>query len=150
MIITGTRLWAISLGNAIRNSPAIGPNGLIFINANSAIFAISLDGDLKWTYQASPNIVFGFSSPTISNSGILYIGTNTEGMMALQVNDTGARLLWQSADASFISTTAALSNDNTQVIFGSNNFKLYSVDALTGKLIWNYTTGNIDIGIQVN
>lgn len=121
----------------------MGPDGTIYFNANSELFAISPTGSLKWTFSGGTTFVFGSSSPTVSISGVVYIGTNSQGMIAIQPNDTFVVLLWQSdVSRTLISTTAAISNDHKQVIFGSNDFNLYSLDALTGKLIWNYATGS--------
>jgi outer membrane protein assembly factor BamB len=53
-------LWAHPTGHVIRSSPAIGPEGRIYVGAGSELLCINPDGESEWTYDTDGPI---YSSP---------------------------------------------------------------------------------------
>jgi hypothetical protein len=65
----GTLLWSYNPGSTIATSPAIAPDGTIYIGSYAGLFAITNAGSNKWTI---PSPVA--SSPAIGSDGTIYFG----------------------------------------------------------------------------
>jgi len=68
----GTLKWKFKTGGAINSSPAIGPDGTIYVGGGYYLYAINPDGTLKWKFKADRCVV---SSPVIGPDGTVYIGS---------------------------------------------------------------------------
>lgn len=73
----GTHKWAFSVGNDgdVNTSPAIGPDGTIYMAAtwNGIVHALNPDGSLKWRLPCPPGI--SYSSPALGADQTTYVGT---------------------------------------------------------------------------
>ncbi len=49
-------LWATYTGHAIRSSPAVGPDGSIFVGSGDALLALTPDGDIEWEYPTGGEV----------------------------------------------------------------------------------------------
>jgi outer membrane protein assembly factor BamB len=81
--INGTMKWKTFV-NAGTN-PTIGPDGTIYAGWD-VLYAVNPDGSVKWTFPGYAYIEGG--TPCTSNEGILYYGTTTGRLMALNSNGT--------------------------------------------------------------
>jgi outer membrane protein assembly factor BamB len=65
----GTKKWSFGIGAAMEGSPAIGPDGTIYVTADDRyLHAINPNGTSKWTYLANNTIP---TSPCIASDGTI-------------------------------------------------------------------------------
>jgi len=65
--------WTFTIGAAIRCSPAIAPDGTIYVGSNDGkIYAINPDGTPECNYSIGGNV---YSSPAIGSDGTIYVGS---------------------------------------------------------------------------
>ena len=79
------------------------------------------------------------SSPAVAN-GIVYVGSNDGNLYALNAS-TGAKL-WQNAAGTDYTTSPAVANG---VVYIGDQV-VHALYASNGSELWNYTTGNYDVG----
>jgi outer membrane protein assembly factor BamB len=82
----GTLLWSYNATNLITTSPAIAPDGTIYIGSYAGFVAITNAGSNKWTFAASPA-----ASPTIGSDGTIYFTDNSAGAKLYAVNPNGSQ-----------------------------------------------------------
>lgn len=92
----GTLLWSIFNIHQEITSAVIGPDDTLYVAGNT-LAAISQSGTEMWTefcYLTSNSLCYPFGTITsmaVDSSGVLYVGTNTSGLIAL--NNSGG-LVW--------------------------------------------------------
>lgn len=75
---------------AYTSSPAIGSDGTIYFYKGHHISAVSVDGELLWEYPIGHMIFWANRcSPTVTESGVIYIGGMDGFFYALQSNSSG-------------------------------------------------------------
>ena len=73
--LDGSKKWEYEAGAAIKASPALGENGLIYFGDNNGQFyALDAAGNEKWVFTTADNNPF-LGGPVIGQDGTLYIGT---------------------------------------------------------------------------
>ena len=92
-----------------------------------------LTNQTLWSYSTDPML----SSPTIAG-GVVYVGTHTGKLLALNVSN--GVVLWSFQSGGEIYSAPAIAN--TVVYFGSWDNSIYALNALTGELLWSYKTGS--------
>ncbi len=139
----------------VEASPAIGSDGTVYVGAvfgtnpeSGAVVAITPIGDLgakeKWRFLVPDRIE---ASPLIGPDGTIYIGCFDGKLYALDQN-TGA-LKWsydtnlQSAQPTYIHSTASLSRDGSTIYVGVGTFSLDSSAASPGGVFALSTTGQL-------
>ena len=71
----GTKLWEFATGGLIETSPAIGPDGVIYIGAQDKnLYAINPDGTKKWSFATLGGML---SSSVIGPDGTIYISSTS-------------------------------------------------------------------------
>jgi outer membrane protein assembly factor BamB len=81
--VPGTKLWEVTLGNHVFSSPALGPDGTVFVGVASSalgeayspngwLYAISPQGTTNWFVPTYGDIR---SSPAIGPDGTIYVGS---------------------------------------------------------------------------
>lgn len=82
----GTEKWTFETGDVISSSPAIGPDGIIYVGSrNENLYAINPDGTQKWAFKAGDYIT---SSPAIGADGTIYFGSNDTNLYAINSDET--------------------------------------------------------------
>lgn len=85
-------LWSYKTGASIESSPAIGPNGAIYVGSHDGYFyAFEKSGQLKWKVKLTEpsfdprwNISKAMmASPTVASDGTIYINTASKFLHAL-------------------------------------------------------------------
>ncbi len=132
--------WAFKTGGPVGSSPAVVGGRVFFGSADSNVFCVRLgDGTREWAFRASGPIE---ASPLVLD-GRVYIGDINTNFYCLDAS-TGRELWRQGFDDKTKSSANwyAGADGKKQVVVGSYDFKLYSLDALTGKTNWVFETGN--------
>ena len=69
----GTQKWAFQTGDRVISSPAIGPDGTIYVGSNDKkLYAINPNGTRKWAFSTGGVVK---SSPAIGPDGTIYVGS---------------------------------------------------------------------------
>jgi outer membrane protein assembly factor BamB len=121
-------------------SPAVGPDGTIYVGANNSDFyAIKPDGTLKWKFEAEPEVAGIWSSPALSPDGkIVYFGANKGGVYALNTAD-GSKV-WQNplfGGSVFASPTL---DRNGTLYVGATTGHVFALEASTGQQLSVFDT----------
>jgi len=132
-------------------SIAVDNNGTIYFGVNDYLFAINLNGELKWkissidydTVSNSENIIS--ASPAIAYDGTIYFGTDIS--QSLYAINSDGILKWSFTTQARIDSSPAIDN-NGSIFFGSQDCYLYALD-LNGKLLWKFKASSAIIGSPV-
>jgi len=147
--IDGTKKWNFSTDGGVDSSPAIGPEGTVYVGSNdNKLYAINPDGTLRWSYATGGNVE---SSPAIGNNGTIYVGSSK----LYAINPDGA-LKWSYTtrdgyNTRYVESSPAIGNNDIVYITASvspeggrgylTNDELYAIYP-NGTLKWNYFEGD--------
>ena len=115
----GTKKWEFLTGREMWSSPALGPDGTIYIGSgalsgtNGKLYALNPDGTQKWAFVAT-NTTFR-SSPAIASDGTILVGADSGLLYAF---DPAGNVLWTFLAADAIYSSPAIAPDGT-IYFGS-------------------------------
>jgi len=136
-------LWKYEFDGSMQTSPAIGPDGIIYVGGSYGevtryLFAIYPNGTLKWRYYTGGLIKR--CCPAIAKDGTIYIGSWDNCLHA--VNPNGTRKWKFDADADIVSSPA-IGSDGT-IYFGGMGpgyyGRIYAINP-NGTEKWHYQTG---------
>ena len=131
----GTPKWKFKGDPGMITSPAIGPNGLIYLGSGSgSVYAVHPDGSLQWSFKADGSIA---AAPAIASDGTVYFATSAAKLYSL---DAFGTLNWiTDLGAGVQGSSPAIGADGT-VYVGSLDQKVYAVDP-DGVIKWTSETG---------
>lgn len=133
----GSVRWSRNIGSPPVGSPAIAPNGTIYIGNNGSFFALSpADGSNAWGPIMLGNVQ---SSPAIAPDGTLYVSGSASDLKAFNSDGT---LKWDAGTIISTKSSPALSPDGATVYIGSDNGALYAVDTSNGNINWTTPFGS--------
>lgn len=141
----GTLKWRTQTPHlrTIDGSPAIGNDGTIYFGAQDYLYALDLNGNVKWAYQTNdgePPGTFSYyeSSPAIGPDGTIYFVSNV-GFHIHAVNPDGTPKYPYLADIFFVNSSPAISANGIIYVGGYDNY-IYALNPnLSVK--WRYPTG---------
>lgn len=120
----GTVKWKFQMGDGAESSPAIGPDGTIYVGSfDGKLYAIRDDGDagiLKWAFQTGAAID---GSPAVDGCGVVYFGSRDSTIYALNPDGT---LRWSLKTGGQIESSPSIDADGTLYV-GSFDGKLYAI-----------------------
>jgi len=130
--INGTVNWTHNTGIALRSSPAIGSNGVMYFGSLAGdLYALDVeDGEELWTYPTDEAII---SSPAVSEDETIYFGSGDNNIYAL--NPDGS-LRWKYETEGRVYSSPTIDEDGN-VYVGSYDHNLYSIDEY-GDLNWKF------------
>jgi outer membrane protein assembly factor BamB len=133
----------ITLGPAVRSSPAIGQDGTIYIGADDGnLYAIAPDGTERWRFHTGGEI---HSSPDIGEDGKIYFGSSDGYLYAL--NPDGKEHCRLRTGGSIHSSPRVYKDDQegTLVFVGSDDGRLYifAINAACRTLLTYSTEGPV-------
>lgn len=134
----GTQNWSLELNSGVRQSPAIGEDGTIYVASDyGTLYALNPDGTTKWSKYLGSDL----TSPAIGENGIIYIASSWNKKL-VAVNPDGT-INWSYDIGDYIYTSPAIGPDGT-IYIGSYDNYLYAIDP-DGKEKWRFiTNGYID------
>jgi outer membrane protein assembly factor BamB len=133
-----TNLWAFKFsgGDTSRSTPAIGPDGTIYVGTfHGKLDAITPQGNLKWQFDANSEIK---SSPAIADDGTVYFGSRNRKFYAL--TPTG-KLKWAFSTGAWVDSSPAIAVDGA-IYFGGWDKFFYALNP-DGSLKWKFPVGGI-------
>ncbi|HUV11998.1 MAG TPA: PQQ-binding-like beta-propeller repeat protein, partial [Acidobacteriota bacterium] len=111
----GTMKWRFQTGGAIQGSPAIGPEGVIYVaSTDRNLYAINPDGTEKWKFTADG--VF-FKPPVIAEDGTIHAADRAGNLYAL--NPDGS-LKWTFSEGKSVTPSEMAIADNGTVYYATN------------------------------
>lgn len=141
----GNQLWSYTTGNGVYSSPAIAPDGTIYIGSTDGyLYAINPDGSLKWRFtEPAPYISFN-AAPMVDGDGTIYARRNNGYLYALNPNGT---LKWKTQVYYDTWAAPALGSDGTIYVVGEDPAHSYAecVHAIRpsdGVILWSFDAGN--------
>jgi outer membrane protein assembly factor BamB len=133
-IAEGTKIWEFRTEERIETSPAIDPNGVIYVGSfDNKLYAINPNGTKLWEFETGGFI--RYSSPAISTDGIIYVGSNDNKFYA--INPNGAKK-WEFLTEGEIYSSPAIGIDGT--IYVGSEGTLYAINP-DGAKKWELLTG---------
>ncbi|MBN2043889.1 MAG: PQQ-like beta-propeller repeat protein [Anaerolineales bacterium] len=135
---TGDQIWAIDLGAASVNSPALDENGILYIGTfGSKVFAIdSKTGESIWEIETQDYV---WGSPVLGPDSTLFVTDLSANLYAIDTQ--AANILWQKQVDTDTSITGSplLVGEALFVITRSGEISSYSLE---GERLWNEEIGN--------
>lgn len=126
----GSRLWSRPFPGKIFSTPAVQGRYLVFGCTDGFIYAVdAYSGDTIWAFEAAHSVL---GSPVISD-GKVFVGASDGCFRAIDLL-TGALIWCYDEVEGFVECRAYV--DDSQVVFGSWENRLYSLDSKTGDLQW--------------
>ena len=142
------QIWGESYGFAEIFSPALGPDGTVYVGApnfppgpnpdsgiSGKLYAVNPDGTQKWVFTLDK--YSSTSSPALGPDGTVYVGATNGQLYALSPLDGTQK--WAFHTGGTIFSCPALGQDGT-VYVGASDGKLYAVNP-DGTQKWAFTTG---------
>jgi outer membrane protein assembly factor BamB len=132
--------WQALTQDAVTCSPAVGPDGTVYVGSNdNSFYAFSPGGTLKWSHAAGA--LFDTSSAAIGADGTVYAGCTDGNVYAFAPSGT---LKWTytvptPTDTSLdngLDSSPALSPDGTTLYIHADDGHLYALTASSGSVKW--------------
>ncbi|MGH3247674.1 MAG: protein kinase domain-containing protein [Trebonia sp.] len=137
----GTLLWSVQTpGQRVDNIVALA--GVVYTADDSAsggpdshnVYALNAsNGHVIWR---AVNYAEFYKGPAVGN-GLVYFGSDYHTLTALSAKDGHG--VWQYAADDIIETSPAVTSE---AVYASGSIDVYAVHAITGKLIWQATSGS--------
>ena len=118
-------------------APVIGDKDTLYVGSGSGdnkLYAISKDGDLKWTFKAN-NWIEG--SPAVDDDGTIYTGSNSGTLYALRPDGS---MKWKYQTGQHEISSPVIGPDGT-IYFGTEESTLWALNP-DGTLKWDFKCSN--------
>jgi len=132
--LTNKLLWKFSAGDKIQASPAIGPDGTIYVGSDDKWFYAvdGTTGNQKWKFKVNQPIL---STPAVAPDGNVYIAGQESTLYALT---SGGSLRWSYGTGGSLVGSIVIGSDGT-IYFGSYDNALYAMIP-SGTVKWKFLT----------
>ena len=134
-IVSPVLRWEFATPDSIvQSGPVIGPDAIYFGCVDHRVYALNLDGTVRWTFLTNNSV--RLSTPAVAGDGTIYVGSMDSTFYALNHNGT---LRWKVRGGSTFRSSPLLL-DNGDVLVGNGDNNLYHWTS-AGTLVWTFTTG---------
>lgn len=124
------RAWRLKIGSGGFSSPAVAPDGTVYVAADTTVMAVRDRGDradVRWTFRTRDTIEV---SPAVTADGTVVVGTNNDVQYGLRPDGT-VRWTYDRGDWTYSSTVAR----DGRVWFGDHLGRVDVLDGRTGTLV---------------
>jgi outer membrane protein assembly factor BamB len=107
--------WAFYTGDQVRSSPALGPDGAVYVGSDRHLYAVNPDGTLRWRYSTNGEI---YSAPAYAGDDTVVCVGSDDGRFHVVLADSlmGGKRHWTyTVDSPIRSSPALVSNGNVLV-----------------------------------
>lgn len=126
--------WSVNLNGSSRSSPAVAPDGTIYVGGATGIWAINPDGTVKWFRNVGGP---SYSAPATGKDGSIYFAGFDNKFYAYTCDGTQE---WATTLYGGYSSPA-IGQDGTIYVGGYSDGKIYAVNP-SGSVKWTYTTSS--------
>ncbi len=136
--------WTTALGGVnLPASPAIGPDGTIFIGVGTAVRAFNgVSGLPGWTYNTTGSVL---ATPAVSSNNVVYVGSvntgSSSGNNVYALNGLTGALLWSYAASGPLYASPAIGSDGTVYVASWDGY-VTALDGNTGSKKWSVSPAN--------
>jgi outer membrane protein assembly factor BamB len=131
---TGAEKWKFAEGkNRFISSPFIEGDTILAPNADHFLYALDLNGNLKWKFETKAGI---WAQP-VTDGKVVYFPSMDHYLYA--VNLTNGSKVWSVDMGGAIVSTPVMSKDGS-IFVGTIADEFIAVDAASGKIQWRYAT----------
>jgi outer membrane protein assembly factor BamB len=152
-LVSGEEVWSHQLEQPGESESDIKSTPMVIADKDLVVFGAwsekvhALDentGEQKWELDVGARVMS--SMAYAPGREVAYVGTfgPTKSLIAIDVN-TGDEL-WRAEIGSSIMSSPAVNADESLVVFGAYNGKLYAVDAESGEVAWTHDIGSAVTG----
>ena len=87
-VTAGVKLWEFETGGPVWSSPAIGPDGTVYVGSwDKKLYAINGKSGVKlWEFETGGGVE---SSPAIGSDGTVYVGSHDNKLYAIKTESLG-------------------------------------------------------------
>ncbi len=136
--VVGELAWSYPTGGAVNSSPAVAPDGSIYIgSADDKLYKFDSTGKKIAEFSTDLDVN---SPPAVGSNGKVYFGSNDVYIRAVHPECV---IYWTYKTEGLVSASPAIGSDGT-IYVGSADDNLYALTP-DGDFIWKYKTGG-DIG----
>jgi outer membrane protein assembly factor BamB len=141
---SGILQWKLPTGGVVHTSPAVVGNTVYVGSWDSVLYAIDAEsGQVRWTFQAGTDPVIhnqeGFQSSPAVVDGTVYVGCRDAHVYAIDAA-TGKKKWDYPTSKSWVVGTPTV-RDGVVYVGTSDSSRLMALDARTGRLRFNFSTG---------
>jgi outer membrane protein assembly factor BamB len=143
---TGQRRWCLSLNRA-RGTPALGPDGAVYVVAGQVEIGLSRVRDLDGSSVVEWSVPFGDSSdakdgPVVGRNGVVYATgySYTSRHSILVAVDPAGAVLWKDTTHNCLCGAPALDSKD-RILIANEDHDLYCLEP-DGALAWSVSTTN--------
>jgi outer membrane protein assembly factor BamB len=136
---SGQTEWQRSLPTPLSASPALGPDGSLYVGGiNGTFYAMNPDGSTRWRFTPDEPNSFRLGGVALDEGkGVLYTGGTAETIYALNIQ-TGQEV-WRFQARAPIDSAPIIGKEQIYVL--ALDQTLYALDKATGKYLWEFQTG---------
>ena len=128
----GSRVWARPYG--ISSSPAVSNGMVYFGSSDGRLYALdAVTGAFKWNFTTNAGYIY--STPQVYNNTV-YFGGMDNFVYAVDATTGASKWTFETGNVVVSSPTVYHIHGKPYVIIGSNDKKLYVLDAADGSLYW--------------
>ncbi|MFO7734837.1 MAG: PQQ-binding-like beta-propeller repeat protein [bacterium] len=125
--------WSYQTDGEIRSSPAIGPDGTVYIGSyDTYLHAVAPDGSGRWKFKTGDSI---YATPAVSPDGTIYIPSRDGNLYAVAPDGTE---IWRYETGDRLSSSPAVRPDGS-VIYAGTDSGLLAVTK-SGEKHWEFET----------
>ena len=126
-----TLRWRYMTGRAIASSPALGPDGTIYVGSyDGYLYAVRPQCILKWRYQTGALVRF---SPAVAADGTVYFGSDDGHLYALNPDSS---LKWSRTMGNYVACSPTIGSDGT--VYAASDTGTLCAFSADGSLAWQY------------
>lgn len=144
---SGGSSWSINLSSVgLDSSPAIAPNGAIFVSTASAFVSVDPNGSIAWNHAFPQQNTL--PTPTIAPDGTIYVG---DGPTLHALTPAGAEL-WSAtpgADPAILEWVAIGPDGTLYVVDTYDSAAIYALSPQDGSVKWAFNVGGNYAGAPV-
>lgn len=143
----GNELWRFEVGGSVFSSPALGPDGTLYVGSpglsSAWVYALDpVDGSEVWAFETNGSVN---SSPAVGADGTVYVGSSdnyweTGDKHVYALKPSAGTKLWAFETGGSVLSSPVLGADGT-VYVGSHDNHVYALNPSDGTKLWAFETG---------
>ncbi|MCS7213950.1 MAG: PQQ-binding-like beta-propeller repeat protein [Candidatus Calescibacterium sp.] len=148
---TGTQKWQLNINCSIETSPAVTPDGAIYVKGDDTLYRIQdngSSGSVVWSIAIGK----GESTPAVGTDGNIYVGGAHGGNVSLVKISPSGTVLSSYQTLGMINSHPSFATyaGNSTIFVGDTSGNLYAVNAGGMNLIWSLSlNGDIRVGPNI-
>lgn len=134
---SGSELWRVRVRNAPISSPPVASLSTVFVGSwDDRVYAISkIDQDIKWFYRTNNDIL---ARPAAGRDSVFLASSDGN---VYRLDADADKVIWPFHTELAVSADPLLNEPGNLLYIPSDDYTLYAVGTLDGRLEWQFETG---------